>query len=77
MRRFVRARDKYAEVLGQNFSRLDLAISNREEREERRAAAHLLIIQVEQFASSSADGTWYLDVDITSRTFARSLMQYA
>lgn len=77
MRRFVRARDKYAEVLGQNFRRLDLAISNREEREERRAAAHLLIIQVEQFASSSADGTWHLDVDITSRTFARSLMQYA
>ncbi|QEH78694.1 TetR/AcrR family transcriptional regulator [Sphingomonas sp. C8-2] len=77
MQRFVRARDKYAEILGENFPRLDLSIGDDEEREARRATAHLLIIQVEQFASSSADGSWYLDVDITSRTFARLLMRYA
>ncbi|MFC0304546.1 TetR/AcrR family transcriptional regulator [Rhizorhabdus histidinilytica] len=77
MQRFVRARDKYAEILGENFPRLDLSIGDDDEREARRATAHLLIIQVEQFASSSADGSWYLDVDITSRTFARLLMRYA
>lgn len=77
MRRFARARDKYAEILGRTFRRLDLAIDGDAEREARRAIAHLLIIQVEQFASSSADGSWYLDVEITSQTFAQQLMQYA
>lgn len=77
MRRFTRARDQYAEILGRNFCQLDLAIDDPEEREARRATAHLLIIQVEQFTSSSADGSWYPDVDITSRAFARLLMQYA
>tara|TARA_B100001105_G_C22229232_1_gene373243 strand:- start:254 stop:418 length:165 start_codon:yes stop_codon:yes gene_type:complete len=43
----------------------------------RGANADLLILQVAQFASSSADGSWHLDIEITSQTFARQLMQYA
>lgn len=76
MRRFATARDIYAEILGRTFRQLDLTNCSDDEREARRAKAHLLIVQVEQFAAGSADGSWCIEPETTSQAFARMIMQF-
>lgn len=73
MRRFAEGRDRYVAILGRGFPRFDASTGSPSQRERKRVAAHLFVLQIEQYVASMADDSWVLDPETTAQELAATL----